>query len=328
MTLEDVICGRMVSDRALSGLLAEYDGGPAVFYQTAPDDTAAGWKHRTQYPRISYHTDYISDPERKTAGTLILDIICTETGVMPEEIEPVIRRLLSGVFFTPDGAAPCSLSWARSDVFDITKSDGMIIGITMTFDLYAFPSQITTDPDPVLALDRYIKALIPEAVMIAGKPPIDRIFEPSRKFPAFYCRAERLSISRQTNTVAWLDGTVVCHIFAGGEETTWLRYLVNNLALDSEIIMLDTSPMFIQNLTADNTLSALSTGQLRLNVRYGLLRRQEYSHPLINSNFGCNKPVCYKDLWLTDEEGNLLFDECGKILSAINESKYMRLLPR
>lgn len=288
MTLEDLIYKRMTEDTSLKAALAVYSGKPAVFYQAAPDDTATGWKQRKQYPRIDYVVDYISNPERKTSGILTLNIMSTEDGVPPEELEPAVRQLLCGIFLTPDDAPPYSLAWNRSDAFTQSKGemDGSvsIIGITVTFDLYAFPLQTTTDPDPVLAMNHYIEQLIPEAKVIDGIKPLEQIFTPQQETPAFYFRLETIQTQRETNTVAWMDATVACHIFAGGEETTWLKYLVDALAVAGEVIMLDTSPMFLQNLKADNTLDALSTGQLRLYVRFGILRRPPYNHPLLHAN--------------------------------------------
>jgi len=286
MTLEDIIYSRLTTDTTLGSQLAKYGKKPAVFFQTAPDDTATGWGQKKQYPRIDYIVDYVSNPERKTSGVLTLNIMSTEDGTPPEELEPTVRQLLCGIFITPDGAPPYSMAWARSDVFDQTRdgSDGIVVGITLTFDVYAFPSQITTDPDPVLAMNHYIEELLPEAEIIGGKKPTARIFTPSQETPAFYFRLETIQTQRETNTVAWMDATIACHIFAGGEETTWLKYLVDALALAGEVIMLDTSPMFLQSLKADNTLDALSTGQLRIFARFGILRRAPYSHPLLHAN--------------------------------------------
>ncbi len=285
-TFEDLLYRRMTENETLKTTLAKYRKAPAVFYQTAPDDTAKGWNQGKQYPRIDYVVDYISNPERKTSGILTLNIMSTEDGTPPEELDPIVRQLLCGIFITPDNAPPYSLAWSRSDTFDQDRSngDGIVIGITLTFDVYAFPLQTTTDPDPVLAMNHYIERLIPAAEVIGGLKPTGQIYTPTPEAPAFYFRLETLQMQRETNTVAWMDCTIICHIFAGGEETTWLKYIVNELALAGEVIMLDTSPMFLRNLQADNTLDALATGQLRLYVRFGILRRPPYSHPLINAN--------------------------------------------
>lgn len=102
--------------------------------------------------------------------------------------------------------------------------------------------------------------------------------------PIFYFRLSALSLYRETNTVAWLNGVLTGHIFA--PETArmkWLKALVDSLALDGEVIMLDKSPMFLTNIKADSSASPLAAGQLQLSVRFGLLRRKPYAHPLMHT---------------------------------------------
>lgn len=47
--------------------------------------------------------------------------------------------------------------------------------------------------------------------------------------------------------------------------------------------MLDKSPMFFTKIKADSSVSPLAVGQLRLSIRFGLLRRRKYAHPLMNT---------------------------------------------
>lgn len=289
MTLEDLIYSRLTESDDLQRSLTKYGEKPAVFYLTAPDDKATGWNQRKQYPRIDYAVDMQHNPERKTSGVLTLNILSTEDGEPPEELEPIVRRLLCGVFLQPDNAPPFALAWARSDAFDQRTGDGLIAGITATFDVYAFPTQTTSDPDPVLAMNHYIEENAPEVFVIGGRKAIERILIPTRDTPAFYFRLESLQLQRETNTVAWMDTVIGCHIFAGGAETEWLKAFVDNLALAGEVIMLDHSPMLLQNIKADSSLDALSTGQLHIYARFGILRRPSYTHPLIHPNRGITK---------------------------------------
>ena len=287
MTLEDLIYQRLTQHPSLIKKLAKYAGNPAVFFQSAPDDKAQGWKGRLQYPRIDYVVDLQHNPERKTSGSLTLNIWSTEeAGVTPpEELEPIVRQLLCGVFLKPQDAPPYALSWARSEPFDAPRegADGIVIGATIIFDVFAFPSQVTTDPDPILAINHFAKQLIPCATVI-GKDDLMAETVPTEEKPALYFRLETIRNQRETNTVAWMDAVIAGHVFAGGEETTWIRAIVDALALNGEVTMLDTSPMFITTLTADNTLNATSAGQLRIGVRFGLLRRKPLPHVLHNAN--------------------------------------------
>lgn len=288
MTFEDLIYQRLIGSRDLSNQLARYGDAPAVFFQTAPDDKATAWKNRKQYPRIDYLVDLQSNPERKTSGTLTLNIWSAEDGTPPEELEPIVLQLLCGVFLVPDNSPPYALAWARSEPFEATAGkgeNGIIVGASLTFDVYAFPCQATTDPDPILAINRYIKQHAPEATVI-GSDELERVTVPTAANPAFYFRLEMIQTQRETNTVAWVDAILAGHLFAAGEEVTWLKAIFDDLALDGEVIMLDDSPMFITNLKADTTYDATSTGQMRIAVRFGLLRRKLQPHALNHANMG------------------------------------------
>ena len=285
MTLEDLIYSRLTKSADLQRALAVYGEAPAVFYITAPDDKASGWNERKQYPRIDYVVDLQRNPERKTSGVLTLNIICAEDGMPPEELEPTVRTLLCGVFLQPDNAPPFALAWARSDPFDQrTENDGLLSGITVSFDVFAFPTQTTSDPDPILAMNHYIEQNVPEALVIGGSKAIEGEIIPTAESPAFYFRLEGMNLQRETNTVAWMDTGIACHIFANGEEVAWLKAIVDALALAGEVIMLDDSPMFMKNLKADSTLDALSIGQLHITAHFGILRRPSYQHPLLHAN--------------------------------------------
>ena len=272
MTLEDLIYKRMCDSEDLQRLLASYQKSPAVFYQSAPDDTSEGWASKKQYPRIDYVIDYQANPERKTNGVITLNIYCTTSGAPPEDIEPLVRDLLNDMFLSPTDGAPYAITWARTDAFEI-KGDAQIIGVTVTFDIYAFPSHETVDPDPIQTMNLYVEKLFLSAIVIGGSKEIPESFQPTSKTPVFYFRLVGLDLDRETNTVAWMNGTIACHIFAGGEEVKYLKALADQMALAGEVIMPDTSPMFIRRLQADTSLNALVTGQLQISTQFGILRR-------------------------------------------------------
>ena len=80
-SLEDLIYQRMTGCEVLASRLARYSGRPAVFPQRAPDDTADGWEDGLQCPRLGYAVDLRSNPERKTSGTLAVNIFCDKQGL-------------------------------------------------------------------------------------------------------------------------------------------------------------------------------------------------------------------------------------------------------
>ena len=280
MTLNELIYKRISESTELTKLLARYNDQPAVFFQKKPDDTDVGWENRCQYPQMNYVVDLQSNSERKTSGTLTLKIRCLENNiVLPEDLELVVKKLLCRVFLKPNDAPTYSLSWVKSDVFNEEHSDNIVNGIVLTFDVYGFLNQITSDPDPVLAINACVKNIEPNATII-GADDFEEILIPNAQNPAFYFRIESIQTQRETNTVAWVDAVLAGHIFAEEDEIKWQKILVDALALDGEVTMLDTSPMLITSLKADNTLDALSAGQLRICVRFGILRRKPFAHVL------------------------------------------------
>ena len=288
MTLEDLIYKRLIERGAITEKLARFGDAPAVFYQSAPGDQAEDWRSKKQYPRLDFTVDMQANPERQSSGLMFLNIWCDETGTPPEDIEPEIRSALCDIFMQPAGQPPYCLVWIRSDGFEVTNNSiksSHVNGITLRFNILAFPNQETTDPDPVLAMNHYIKELESAAVVI-GADVLPDYFTPTIKQPAFYFRIASLETARETNTVIWMNASISGHVFAPttAARLQWLKYLVDTLAAQGEVTMLDTSPMFLKAIKADSTADYLTIGQLRLSVQFGILRRQKYAHTLIQPN--------------------------------------------
>lgn len=53
--------------------------------------------------------------------------------------------------------------------------------------------------------------------------------------------------------------------------------------------MLDTSPMFLRRITADNTLDPLAAGQIRLGATWGILKYPAYAHGINHITTGATK---------------------------------------
>lgn len=295
MTLEDLIFDRLISRQTLIDKLAKFGAMPAVFYLAAPSDQANGWQDRRQTPRIDYSLDRQANPERHSSGTVVINIWCNETEIPPEEIEPDVKNALCDVFMQPDAEQmPYCLVWARSDAFEsprTTTNNNYIKGITIQFDALAFPNQLTTSPDPVRAINNYVRTILPEATII-GSDILPNYYIPSATEPAFYFRILSLETARITNAVAWLNVAIAGHIYAPttASRIRWMKAFTDELVLHSEALMEDGSPMVITNIRADSTADHLTTGQLRITAQYGVLRRQpeaqKLMHPHIQTQIG------------------------------------------
>lgn len=284
MTLEDLIYKRLIEAEEITRELATFGDLPAIFYQKAPDDQEQGWTDQRQYPRLDFVVDMQANPERQTSGLVSLNIWSHEAGTEPEAIEPLVLQELKDLFMQPTEGPPYCLRWARSDSFELRQTvikETQVIGITVLFDVLAFPSQETSDPDPIMAMNRFIRELVPEGKVI-GADKLPAYFRAERARPAFYFRLANIGLDRETNTVAWMTGTIRGHIFApeAEERIQWLKAMIDQLAIQGEVTMPDNSPMFIRNIKGNSAADYLGTGQLELAVNFGILRRPIYAHTM------------------------------------------------
>lgn len=292
MNLEQLIYKRFSGSKELTKHLATFAEHPAVFSPESPDTIHDGWEGKTQYPQIVYNFDMQANEERKSVGTLVVSLICQNTTeIVPEAIEPEVKKCLRDVLLKPEGGSPYAFAWARTDAFSVQeKKNGLLIGSEIRFDIFEYPNQQTTDPDPVMAANQYIKGLYPECLVI-GSDRMDEITEATKEVPIVYCRLIAIDKGEETNTVAWMDGKLAVHVLCPDNETRIkiATAIANQLSLDGEIIMLDHSPMFIKRLQVNYKSDYLKDGQIFITVHYGLLRYRQKKHRMsgveIKSNF-------------------------------------------
>lgn len=287
MILEELIYKRFISSGELVKCLATFSGKPAVFSPEQPDDSQEGWGGSTQYPKVLYNFDMQANEERKSAGILSVSLLCQNTtDVMPEDIEPIVRKCLMDVILKPERGTPYCFTWARTDAFTIDEKKGNItIGSEVRFDILEYPSQETSDPDPIMAVNRYIKKLYP-GCLIMGYDRMEEITEAATEHPVIYCRLISSEKSKETNTIAWMEGKIAIHILCP-DSSVRLKMatdIANSMSLDGEIIMLDNSPMFIRRLQADYKSDYLKDGQIFITGYYGLLRYKPKPHSLQAAN--------------------------------------------
>lgn len=285
MKLEELIHKRFVSTAELTEMLTTFAGIPAVFSPDAPGDEQEGWGGNTQYPMVTYNYDLQANEERNSAGTLSVSILCQNTTeVFPEDIAPVVKECLRDVILIPEGGMPYCFTWARTDAFTVggdSGKAGVVIGCEVRFDILEYPSMETSDPDPIMAIDRYIKELYLEC-LVMGYDRMEEITEASADQPVVYCRLISTDKQEETNTVAWMDGRIAVHVLCP-DSTVRMKMaagIANSLSLDGEVIMLDHSPMFIKRLQANYKSDYLKEGQLFITGHYGLLRYRAKSHTL------------------------------------------------
>ena len=286
--IRQLIQEQVSADAQIAGMLAAYNGKPAFFYQKAPSDSRAGWGE-PRYPRADFNLDTRHDPERRAEGTLTVNIWCTSECPAVGDLDPdraIEQRLLelvSGVFYTDGNRETFCAEWERSDEFLYEKGEKSdntfpeVYGLTVTFSLMAFPEQITTSPDPIQGLNAWTRKHFPKMMVIAydDMPPM---WKPSDDNPAIYWRFTGTSSSnRQSSAVTWYTGTFAAHIIAESvtERNKWTKAVIEQAQMEGEVILPDTSPMFINRIAVRHNADPLRDGQLELTGQYGVLHVED-----------------------------------------------------
>lgn len=273
MKREELLYQRLTTYEPVAGLLTKYAGKPAVFYLEAPDDTDIGWMGEP-YPRVCYTFDMRANQEQKSVGSLMVKLYCQKLSLPPERIEPELRQCLRDMLLKPDGESPSCFSWVGSSPFDIDEKG--VTGSEIIFNILEYPCQETTNPDPVEAMNQYIKRFYPEACVL-WFDEVEPIAITDPCSPVFYCRLENVEKDRENNTVVWMNGKIAVYLLCPdvGRRIKMMTALANRLSLDGEVLMFDRSPMFVKQLQINHQADYLTAGQLTVTVNYGLLRYPE-----------------------------------------------------
>lgn len=271
-----MIYRRARDDVTMAEMLAQYDGGPAVFYQRAATADDIHWQSDIQYPRIDYTLDMQENPARNTSGTLVFNVWCdVQDSYEPEDVELKLRELFHAVFVRADDSVYC-FAWVRSDAFE-AKNEGEIsprtYGVTVMFDVYACPCQYTLYPDPVKAMNEWTKRILPASVVI-GLDDFDGWLEPTRNEPVVYWRLTSLQKGKQSFTHTWMNVSMEGHVYCreASDRLYNLVRLNSAHALAGHIPMEDTSPLFLPNFSCKPHMNYISQGQIQCGGHFGLLQ--------------------------------------------------------
>lgn len=284
--IEDLIYMALLECETLKNSLASYDEKPAVFHKRAAHDNDKKWG-RTQFPRCVYDVEWMYDAERTKAGVVTVDILCLADMGAPVEVADDLVDELSGLFMTQDGQT-YSIIWSRSDTFETDGDEPKKLGISVFFDIVAYPIQETTTPDPVLSTMGWISNRYADLKVI-GKSELDELWFPSDDNPACYVRMSgETSTVRPSNTVVWLRAKLVVHIICPSIKARlkWLKSIADELSLEEEIIMEDESPMFIKAMAIDSGSNPINAGQMSFDGEYGVLRKWQEGIKLDNVSVG------------------------------------------
>lgn len=285
--IEQALYQHLVSRDELAPFLATYANKLAVFNQEAPADKDPLWGHGPQYGRIVFAEDIQGDPERTMGGTLAVDIMCKEDEQFPEEIEPVLRNLIHGYFFS-SGTFAVAAQFKNSSYF--TEPKDQVTGCTVTFDLLAFPVLTTDTPDVISRLNAWTSEIDGLYVINHDKLPSDA-WKPGPGETAIYWRTVSENPANwipDTFQTVWRTATVRGHIFAEDIATASAvgRDLVIRLHASKRLLKPGEPPIMVNRRnTLDNGADPLRTGQVTVEAVYGVIVYYQNDQMLTNINF-------------------------------------------
>jgi len=272
--IEKALLNHLRGQTDFSGQLATYSGVPAIFNQEAPADTDKMWKGGPQYPRCVFVVDLQGDPERLMGGTLAVDMMCLESGKPPEEFEPMLRALIHGYFFSKNKFVAAA-QWKGSSYF--TQPEDKVLGVTITFDLLAFPKQTTAEPDPIARLNRWTGETFEGVYVINHDKLPAEAWTPTEGESAVYWRKRDDKPARwvpDTFHTIWRTMSVAGHLFtvtntAGDVLAENIR---TELYASKRLFADEGGPIMVNtNNAIDPAADPLRTGQLTVEATYGII---------------------------------------------------------
>ena len=291
--IEKALYGHLIGQSDLAKLLTKYDSKPAVFNQEAPADTDELWAAGPQYGRIVFIEDLKGDPARIMGGSLAVDIMCKKDEQSPEEIEPIVKRLIHGYFFS-NGKFTVAAQWRNSAYFK--EANDSVTGCTLTFDLLGFPVLTTIKPDVIKRINEWTHARFSDLHVINLTPLPDTAWKPSDGSSAIYWRLMQDGPGMIPDTYAAIHrkATLKAHIFSADLTTSSSisREIIVQLYLDKWLRKEGEVSMRVDHKnTLEDGADPLKTGQVTVEVTYGIMRYQGPSAgPVgdINFNYAFN----------------------------------------
>lgn len=267
--------------------LAQYGKVMAIFNQEAPADTDMAWGQGPQYGRIVFAVDLESDPARTLGGLLSVDILCKEDEQIPEEIEPVVRSLIHGYFFS-SGTSTVSAQWRNTSYF--TEPVKHVTGCTITFDLLAFPIITTSNPDVIARINEWT-AKFPKVHVINYKPLPVAAWKPSDGESAVYWR--RMSVKDagwipNTYQTIWRTAMLRGHIFSEtpAQVAELSDKIIIGLYASKRLLKPGDAPIMVnRNNTSEDGADPLRTGQVTVEATYGVIVHFENSETIQHINY-------------------------------------------
>lgn len=275
--IEKVLYKHLQSCVELKPFLTEYAGNRAIFNQEAPADTDPLWRPGSQYARIIIELNMTDDPERGIAGSLNVHYYCEKTEQYPEDVEPVIRPLIDGYFFR-SGNITLSADWKTSSYF--TTPEEKIVGVSLTYNLIAYPKQATMAPDPIALINTWssteLSELLDKQLYVIGSDHVPEVFKPDDDHPAIYWRVTGIAKCNwvpDTWAASWQTTSLRGHILTPGNDDAsfFIARVIDNVLTNKSRLINDDMSMFVdRNNRINMAADPQRVGQITIDGTYGI----------------------------------------------------------
>ena len=272
--IEQALYEHLKAQSVLEPYLATYNDAMAIFNQEAPSDTDELWNNGPQYGRVVFAVDLQGDPERIIGGTLAVDIMCKENDAPPEEIEPIIRSLIHGYFFSK-GTFAVAAQWRNSSYF--TQPTDQVLGCTLTFELLGFPMLTTSNPDVIQRVNKWTSETFKNIHVINHDTLPSSAWKPTDGDSAIYWRLVTDTPAGwipDTFQTSWRIAHVKCHVFSADNATALQvsRDITIHMQIVKRIMKEGEAPLMVNRRNnVDMTADPLRTGQVTAEITYGII---------------------------------------------------------
>lgn len=179
------------------------------------------------------------------------------------------KTLTDRVFFV--GQIPHYIEYDGSSTEDIVIEDWGLLTRALTFRIHELDwlTHIEVEPDPIEAMLRWT-----EKQLVYQTNPTT--WNPTGIIPAVYWRQEATTNIEQMNWGAWHTVRLHGHVISPDDRKRReaVENIVRQLSLDRLAYMSDGSYMRFQSISADSGYDAFGQGQITLEVRFGVLKKQ------------------------------------------------------
>lgn len=285
--LDKAILSHLRKNEMLREKLTWYADLSAIFNQSAPPDTDDLWTRGPQYPRIVFSLDTQDDAARAVGGKLLVDVQCQSGRQIPEDFEGIVREWVDGCFFTHNGRTMAA-QWQESRYF--TEATDSVCGVTIAFDLLAFPRLTVEDPDIIERVNQWTADAFP-GLFVLGKSVLPDTWRPSQSQSAVYWRVTDVKPAGwipDTHQTIWRTATLKGHVFAAdiSTATALSDEIIHRLDSARRLVRPGETQIMVNRANrVDAGADALHTGQITVEATFGRIIPRPAAEPLKNIHY-------------------------------------------